>query len=126
MKTIIKFIIIYLITFNNAFSACIEGDCISGVGSTSYLDGRKYVDFANHHTAQVLGHGHPAVQKAVDEQMRKGIALGAPTGIESEIAREMCRRVDALERIRFVNSGTEATLHSFRLARGCSGKPKIA
>ena len=43
MKTIIKFIIIYLITFNNAFSACIEGDCISGVGSTSYLDGRKYV-----------------------------------------------------------------------------------
>ena len=90
------------------------------------VDGRCYLDFANHHTAQVLGHGHPAVQKAVDEQMRKGIALGAPTGIESEIAREMCRRVDALERIRFVNSGTEATLHAIRLARGYSQKGKIA
>ena len=43
MKTIIKFIIIYLITFNNAFSDCLEGDCVSGAGSASYSDGRKYV-----------------------------------------------------------------------------------
>ena len=90
------------------------------------VDGRRYVDCANHHTAQVLGHGHERVETAVREQMQKGIALGAPTGIESEIARAMCDRVDALERIRFVNSGTEATLHAIRLARGYTKRGKIA
>ena len=98
-------------------------------GKDCYLwdvDGRSYVDCANHHTAQVLGHGHERVEAAVREQMQKGIALGAPTGIESEIARVMCDRVDALERIRFVNSGTEATLHAIRLARGHTQRGKIA
>ena len=98
-------------------------------GKDCYLwdvDGRRYVDCANHHTAQVLGHGHERVEAAVREQMQKGIALGAPTGIESEIARVMCDRVDALERIRFVNSGTEATLHAIRLARGHTQRGKIA
>ena len=90
------------------------------------VDGRRYVDCANHHTGQILGHNHPAVMEAVQEQMQRGIALGAPTGIETDIAAEMCRRVDSLDRIRFVNSGTEATLHAIRLARGFSKKPKIA
>ena len=98
-------------------------------GESCYLwdvDGRRYVDYGNHHTAQILGHAHPAVAAAVQAQLQKGIALGAPTGVESEIAREMCRRVDSLERIRFVNSGTEATLHAIRLARGFSQRGKIA
>ena len=90
------------------------------------VEGRRYVDFANHHTAQVLGHHHPVVIEAVTKQVASGIALGAPTGIETEIAEEMCRRVKSLERIRFCNSGTEATLHAIRLARGFSGRPKIA
>ena len=51
-------------------------------------------------------------------RLQQGIALGAPTGIESEIARVMCERVDALERIRFVNSGTEATLQRDSLGAG--------
>ena len=90
------------------------------------VDGREYVDFANHHTVQVLGHNHPSIMAAVERQLQSGIALGSATGIETEIAREMCRRVDTVERIRFVNSGTEATLHAIRLARGFSRKPMIA
>jgi glutamate-1-semialdehyde 2,1-aminomutase len=87
------------------------------------VDGRRFVDFANHHTAQILGHNHPAVVEAVQEQLARGIALGAPVGVETELAEEMCRRVASLERIRFCNSGTEATLHAIRLARGFSGRP---
>ena len=79
------------------------------------VDGHRYIDCGNHHTAQILGHADPAVAAAVQAQLQKGIALGAATGIESEIARAMCRRVDSLERIRFVNSGTEATLHALSL-----------
>ena len=90
------------------------------------VDGRKYLDCANHHTAQILGHRNERVEAAVHEQLQKGIALGAPTGIETAIAKEMCRRVDSLESIRFVNSGTEATLHAIRLARGHAKKGKIA
>lgn len=90
------------------------------------IDGRKFVDFANHHTAQILGHNHPAVMEAVRAQMEKGIAVGAAMGIEAELAEEMCRRVASVDCIRFCNSGTEATLHAIRLARGFSGRPKIA
>jgi glutamate-1-semialdehyde 2,1-aminomutase len=90
------------------------------------IDGQRFVDFANHHTAQVLGHRHPAVDEAVRAQLDRGIVLGAPLGIEAELSLEMCRRVASLDRIRFCNSGTEATLHAVRLARGFSGRPKIA
>ena len=56
----------------------------------------------------------------------RGIALGAPVGVETDLADEMCRRVASLDRIRCCNSGTEATLHAIRLARGFSRRPKIA
>jgi glutamate-1-semialdehyde 2,1-aminomutase len=90
------------------------------------VDGRRYVDFNNHHTAQILGHNHPAVRKAIEEQVSRGVALSAPTGVETELAEEMCSRVSSLERVRFCNSGTEATLHAIRLARGFSKRTKIA
>ena len=90
------------------------------------IDGRRYLDFANHHSTQILGHNHPKVMEAVRAQLEQGIALGAPTGIETDMAAEMCRRVATLDRVRFVNSGTEATLHSIRLARGFSRKSRIA
>ena len=81
------------------------------------VDGRRYIDFTNHHTAQILGHNHTVVNSAIKAQVSRGIALGAPTGIEVELAEEMCRRVPSLDCIRFCNSGTEATLHAIRLAR---------
>ncbi len=90
------------------------------------VDGRSYVDFSNHHTAQVLGHNHPAILEAVKRQLADGIALGAAMGVETRLARMMCKRVSSVERIRFVNSGTEATLHAIRLARCFSGRPKVA
>ena len=90
------------------------------------VDGRQFVDFVNHHTALILGHHHPAVMEAVRERLEQGMALGAPVGVEAEIAEDMCRRVASVERIRFCNSGTEATLHAIRLARGFSGRPMIA
>ena len=90
------------------------------------IDERRRVDFANHHTGQILGHNNPAVNAAVQAQLTRGIALGAPTGNEAALAEEMCSRVASVERIRFCNSGTEATLHAIRLARGFSGRPKIA
>ena len=90
------------------------------------IDERRRVDFANHHTGQILGHNNAAVNAAVQAQLMRGIALGAPTGNEAALAEEMCGRVASLERVRFCNSGTEATLHAIRLARGFSGRPKIA
>lgn len=90
------------------------------------VDGRRYIDFNNHHTSQILGHNHAVIFSAVEAQLRQGIALGAPMGTEVEFAEEMCRRVPSLDRIRFCNSGTEATLHAIRLARAFTGRPKIA
>jgi glutamate-1-semialdehyde 2,1-aminomutase len=90
------------------------------------VDGHTYIDFSNHHTSQVIGHNHPAIVDAVQAQMANGIAMGAPTGIETKMARLMCDRVASLDRVRFVNSGTEATLHAIRLARCFSGKPTVA
>ncbi|MDE0428316.1 MAG: aspartate aminotransferase family protein [Caldilineaceae bacterium] len=90
------------------------------------IDERRRVDFANHHTGQILGHNNAAVNEAVQAQLERGIALGAPTGNEAGLAEELCSRVVSLERVRFCNSGTEATLHAIRLARGFSRRPKIA
>ncbi len=90
------------------------------------IDERRRVDFANHHTGQILGHNNAAVHAAVEAQLTRGIALGAPTGAEGALAEEMCSRVASLEKVRFCNSGTEASLHAIRLARGFSGRPKIA
>ena len=90
------------------------------------VDGNRYVDFANHHTTQILGHNHPAIMRAVERQLERGIAVAAPMGSETALAEELCRRVESLDRVRFCNSGTEATLHAIRLAREFSGRHIIA
>ena len=90
------------------------------------VDGHRYLDCANHHTALVLGHNPPQVAAAVQRQLARGGALGAPVGVETELCAELCRRVSTLERVRFCNSGTEATLHAVRLARAFTGRPRIA
>ena len=90
------------------------------------VDGRRFADFANHHTGQIIGHRNPNVMAAIEEQLTKGIVLGAPVGVEADLAAEICRRVPSVESVRFTNSGTEATLHIVRLARGITGRRKIA
>ncbi|CAI8012158.1 Glutamate-1-semialdehyde 2,1-aminomutase [Geodia barretti] len=98
-------------------------------GDGAYLfdvDGNRYADFANHHTGQILGHNHPAVMAAVQAQLQRGVAVGAPMGHETEVCAELCSRVASLERARFTNSGTEASLHAVRLARAFTGRNLIA
>ena len=90
------------------------------------VDGNRYVDFANHHTTQILGHNHPAIIRAVERQLERGISVAAPMGNEAALAETMCRRVESLDLVRFCNSGTEATLHAIRLAREYTGRHIIA
>lgn len=90
------------------------------------LDGNRYLDFANHHTAMVLGHSYPAVVEAVQKEVERGFGLGGPTTLEAEIAEEIVGRVPSVEKVRYTNSGTEATLQATRVVRAVSGKPKIA
>ncbi len=90
------------------------------------VDGRKYIDFAGHHTAMLLGHNHPKVVEALQKEIERGWALGGPTTLEAEIAEEMVQRIPAVEKVRFTNSATESSLHLTRLARAVSGKPKVA
>jgi glutamate-1-semialdehyde 2,1-aminomutase len=73
----------------------------------------------------ILGHAHPDVVEAVQRVAADGLSFGAPTPAETELAREIIDRVAPVERIRFVNSGTEATMSAIRLARGFTGRPKI-
>ena len=90
------------------------------------LDGRRYVDFVNHHTATILGHSHPAVVEALSRELDRGIGIGAPTALEVEAAEEITKRIPSVDKVRFTNSGTESTLHATRLARAVTGKPKVA
>jgi glutamate-1-semialdehyde 2,1-aminomutase len=72
-----------------------------------------------------LGHAQPAVVAAIAEAAARGTSYGAPTALESELARLVIDLVPSVEMIRFVNSGTEATMSALRLARACTGRPKI-
>jgi glutamate-1-semialdehyde 2,1-aminomutase len=88
-------------------------------------DGNRYVDLVCSWGPMILGHAHPAVVEAVRTTAVNGLSFGAPTPAETELAREIIDRVAPVERIRFVNSGTEATMSAIRLARGFTGRPKI-
>ncbi|MBM3933840.1 MAG: aspartate aminotransferase family protein [SAR202 cluster bacterium] len=90
------------------------------------IDGNRYVDFENHHSTTVLGHNPPGVMAELKNAMEMGIGLGHPTEYEAEISEEITRRFPSIERVRFANSGTEASLHATRLIRAKTGKPKIA
>ncbi len=88
-------------------------------------DGNRYVDLVCSWGPMILGHAHPAVVDAVARVAADGLSFGAPTPAETELAREIIDRVAPVQRIRFVNSGTEATMSAIRLARGYTGRPKI-
>jgi glutamate-1-semialdehyde 2,1-aminomutase len=97
-------------------------------GSGPYLtdaDGRTYVDLVASWGPMILGHAHPAVVEAVQRAASSGLSFGAPTEGEIELAEELLTRVAALEQVRLVNSGTEATMSAIRLARGATGKHRV-
>ncbi|MBS1695222.1 MAG: glutamate-1-semialdehyde 2,1-aminomutase [Actinobacteria bacterium] len=88
-------------------------------------DGNRYVDLVCSWGPMILGHAHPAVVDAVQRVAADGLSFGAPTPAETELAREIIARVAPVERLRLVNSGTEATMSAIRLARGFTGRAKI-
>ncbi|GEN33006.1 MULTISPECIES: glutamate-1-semialdehyde 2,1-aminomutase [Aneurinibacillus] len=97
-----------------------------GVGSKIYdVDGNEYIDYVGSWGPLILGHCHPAVQEALREVLEKGTSFGAPTVLETEMAKLVCEIVPSVEVVRMVNSGTEATMSALRLARGYTKRDKI-
>lgn len=90
------------------------------------VDGNERVDFINNMTTLILGHRYPAVIDALREQLEHGVSYPAPTPLVVEWGELMCERVPSLDKVRFVNSGTEATLNAIRAARAFSGKTMLA
>ena len=95
-------------------------------GSKIYdIDGNEYIDYVGSWGPMVVGHAHPQVVKALQEAATRGTSYGAPTLIESELAKLVMKVYPSIETIRMVNSGTEATMSALRLARGYTGREKI-
>ncbi|MEX0605043.1 MAG: glutamate-1-semialdehyde 2,1-aminomutase [Marinobacter sp.] len=88
-------------------------------------DDRRYIDFIGSWGPMILGHGDPRITRALHEQIDRGIGYGAPTAIETTMAQKVCELVPSIELVRMVNSGTEATMSTIRLARGYTGRDKI-
>jgi len=88
-------------------------------------DGRSLIDYVGSWGPMILGHAHPAVVTAVQEAAALGLSFGAPTTLETQLARKIESLLPSIERIRMVSSGTEATMSAIRLARGHTGRDKI-
>jgi glutamate-1-semialdehyde 2,1-aminomutase len=89
------------------------------------VDGNSYIDYCLAYGPLILGHAYPKVVEAVKEQLEKGSAYGTPTELELEFAKRIVKAVPSAEMVRFVNTGTEATMAAIRLARGVTGRKKI-
>ncbi len=88
-------------------------------------DGRQLIDYVGSWGPMILGHAHPAVIQAVTEAAAKGLSFGAPSVIETQLAQKIIEFMPSIEKVRMVNSGTEATMSAIRLARGHTGRDKI-
>ena len=96
--------------------------------SGAYLydaDGNEYIDYIGSWGPMIMGHSHPEIVKAIKTQVELGTSYGAPTGLESDVAKLIKQCLPSIEKIRMVNSGTEATMTTIRLARGFTGRNKI-
>jgi glutamate-1-semialdehyde 2,1-aminomutase len=89
------------------------------------IDGREYVDFVQSWGPMILGHGYEPVLDAVRDQLERGTSFGAPTCVEVTAAQAVIDAVPSIEMVRFVSSGTEATMSAIRLARGYTGREKF-
>ena len=88
-------------------------------------DGTRFVDLVSSWGPMILGHAHPAVVDAVRAAASQGLSFGTPTTGEIELAEEIVRRIEPVEQVRLVNSGTEATMSALRLARGATGRSAV-
>ncbi|MGY8767175.1 MAG: glutamate-1-semialdehyde 2,1-aminomutase [Pirellulales bacterium] len=97
-------------------------------GEGAYLfdvDGNRYIDYIGSWGPMILGHGNPAVRQALHEAVDQGTSFGAPTERENQLAELIIDVVPSVEKVRLVNSGTEATMSAIRLARGYTGRNKV-
>jgi len=97
-------------------------------GEGAYLydeDDHRYLDYVGSWGPMIVGHAHPAVVRAVREAVGRGLSFGAPTELETVMARRINELMPSMERVRMCNSGTEATMSAIRLARGFTGRNKI-
>ena len=97
-------------------------------GKGAYLydeDNTRYIDYVGSWGPMILGHADPRVLTAVQDTLQHGLSFGAPTAIETVMADKVCELMPAIEMVRMVNSGTEATMSAIRLARGFTGRDKI-
>jgi glutamate-1-semialdehyde 2,1-aminomutase len=89
------------------------------------VDGNRYVDYVGSWGPMIVGHAHPAVVAAVQQQLAHGFSYGTPTAIETALAHKVCARIPSVEKVRMVSSGTEAAMSAIRLARGITGRKRI-
>jgi glutamate-1-semialdehyde 2,1-aminomutase len=97
-------------------------------GRGSYIwsaDGVRYIDYVCSWGPLIAGHSHPKVIKAVSSALERGTSFGAPSENELKLAEKVCSRMPSIERVRFVSSGTEATMSALRLARACTRRDKL-
>lgn len=88
-------------------------------------DGKRYVDYVGSWGPMILGHADPDVVAAVQKAATQGLSYGAPTALETELAQRVCQAVPSMDKVRMVNSGTEATMSAIRLARGFTGRDTL-
>ena len=89
------------------------------------IDDNRLIDYVGSWGPHILGHRRPEVIEAVEAALAKGTSFGAPTALETELAEEVIAAVPSVEKVRMVNSGTEATMSAIRLARGHTGRDKV-
>ena len=89
------------------------------------VDGNQFIDFVGSWGPMILGHAHPEVVEAIRRTAAQGTSFGAPSPLEVELAVQVCDAVPSLDKVRFVNSGTEATMSAVRLARGYTGRKVV-
>ena len=89
------------------------------------VDGNRFIDFVCSWGPMIAGHAHPRVVEAIQQTAANGTSFGAPCALEVELAELVCDSIPSMDKVRFVNSGTEATMSAIRLARGYTGKSVV-
>jgi len=100
--------------FDHALGACLYD-----------VKGKSYVDYVGSWGPMIAGHSNPAVIKAVQDAVNKGLSFGAPSASEVTMAERLCELIDGMDMVRMVNSGTEATMSAIRVARAATGRDRI-
>jgi glutamate-1-semialdehyde 2,1-aminomutase len=110
------------VTFYRPFPTFME----HGEGCRLYdVDGNVYIDFGNNQTSLIHGHAHPRIVEAVVQQVKRGSVFAAPVEHQFKLGKQICDRIPSVDKVRFCNSGTEATMGAIRLARAYRKKYKV-